>query len=144
MPQEFSLTGAIPAPLTFKDEGNRYEVLRANHFGLEALARFERLEKEFHEIFEAVKSGQATQEQAGAQLDDLLADMIRTVCPTLPDERLRLFGFPDKLAFITWWRGEQPKPAQPLGEAQPGERVIRGRRSPGSSGATTSARPKAS
>lgn len=144
MPREFSLTSAIPEPLIFNDGDTRYEVLMASHLGLEAMARFERLEREFQEIMTAVKGGQTSQEQAGAQLDDLLADMVRSVCPALPDERLRLFGFAGKLAFITWWRGEQPRPVQPPGEAQPGKRVTRGRRSPGSSTPTTSARPKAS
>lgn len=144
MPKQFTLSSVIPEPLAFTDtDGQRYEVLYATQFGLEQLARFERIEAEFHELMTAVREQTMDHESVGARLDAVLREMIGTVCPALPATRKQRLTLAESIAFINWWKGEQPAVAAP-GGPKPGAQQTRARRSPGSSSRTASARPKRS
>ena len=137
---QFSLLDIKPTPHTFRDQGGEiYEVPTARMFGTNAFGSLTRLQAQ---LPQALKELQAAADDAAALpaltlLDQTVNDFFRMLVPQMPLDRVYELGLYDKLAFIQWWQ-QQDQQALPLGEAQAGRPVIRGRRSPASSASTTS------
>jgi hypothetical protein len=143
----FELATLIPEPLTFVDtDGTRYDARPVSAFGAIDYARYERMQREATAALGALAARDTTtdKEAAARQLEQTTNDLILTIVPSLPMERIEQIAFAHKSQFLRWWQNEQPKPEVRAGEAKAGRPVTRGRRSPASAGSTRPSRPKAS
>ena len=147
MATTFNLADLIPEPLTFRDtDGKAYEAHTAEMFGAVDYAKLMRLRTELATAFSALQAKQgdpAMMEQLAANLEDLADDLIAMIVPELPAERRAAIKFGHKFRFLNWWKEQAAPKAGAVGEPKAAEKVIRGRRSPASSGSTTLT-PKAS
>jgi hypothetical protein len=114
-------------------------------FGAVDYAKLLRIRTEMAAAFSALQAKQgdpATMEQLAADVEGMADDLIAMIVPDLPAERRAQIKFGHKFRFLNWWK-EQAAKAQPVGEPKAAEKLIRGRRSPASSGSTVST-PKSS
>lgn len=143
---QFSLLDIKPKPHTFRDQdGQIYEVPTARMFGTSAFGSLTRLQEQLPQALAELK--QSKDEDAALPaltlLDQTVNDFFRMLVPEMPLDRVFSLGLYDKLAFIQWWQQQEQRTTAPVGGAQAGGPVIRGRRSPASA-ASTKSRPKQS
>lgn len=143
---QFSLLDIKPKPHTFRDQdGQVYEVPTARMFGTNAFGRLTWLQEQLPSVLQELKAASSEDATLPAitLLDQTVNEFFRMLVPDMPPDRVFSLGLHDKLQFIQWWQKEERRAAAPVGEAQAGQPVIRGRRSPASAASTT-ARPKKS
>ena len=144
MPQ-FSLLDIKPKPHTFRDQdGQIYEVPTARMFGTNAFGSLTRLQAQLPEALAELTEAEDDDAQlpALALLDQTVNEFFHMLVPSMPLDRVYELGLHDKLAFIGWWQQQEQRTGAPVGEAQAGRPVIRGRRSPASAASTSSRPPK--
>jgi hypothetical protein len=145
----FNLADLIPEQMTFRDvDGKTYEALPSEMFGAAEYAKLMRMQQEMRVTMSVVQSTAGQKkgdvEGAAARLEQIADTLIGMIVPDLPAERIKAMHFGHKFRFLNWWREQSQNGAAPVGEAPAGsEKVIRGRRSPASSG-STALTPKAS
>jgi hypothetical protein len=142
----FSLLDIKPKPHTFRDQdGAVYEVPTARMFGTNAFGSLTRLQAQLPEAMAELEAAKNDDDALPAVtlLDQTVNDFFHMLVPTMPLDRVYELSLYDKLRFIQWWEKEERRQAVPVGEAQAGRAVTRGRRSPASAASTT-ARPKKS
>jgi hypothetical protein len=109
-------------------------------------ARYERMQREATVALSMLASRDTSVDKEGAarQLEHTTNELIQTIVPDLPIERIAAIAFAHKSQFLKWWQNEQPKPEVTMGEAKAVGKVTRGRRSPASVDPTKVSRPKSS
>lgn len=143
----FELAKLIPDPLTFVDaDGTRYEALPVSALGAVDYARYTRMQREATVALSVLGSrDKAVDKEAGArQLEHVTNELMQTIVPTLPADRIQAIAFGHKSQFLKWWQDEQPKSQVHAGEARAGKPVTQGQRSPASAGSTRRSRPSSS
>lgn len=144
---QFSLLDIKPTPHTFRDQdGQIYEVPTARMFGTNAFGQLTRLQAQLPEVLAELKQAESDDARLPAVtlLDQTVNDFFRMLIPEMPLDRVFSLGLYDKLQFIQWWQQQEARTTAPVGEAQAGRPVIRGRRSPASAASTKVSRPKKS
>lgn len=143
----FELAKLIPEPMTFLDaDGTRYDARPVSALGAIDYARYERMQREATVALGALatRDDRVDKEGASRQLEHVTNDLMQTIVPDLPMERIEKIAFAHKAQFLKWWQSEQPKPEVQAGEAKAGRRSNLGQRSLASSKRTKVSRPKAS
>ncbi|WP_110513746.1 hypothetical protein [Herpetosiphon llansteffanensis] len=117
MPKEFTLLNLAPEPLVFSDyDGNKYDVLRPNQFGLRSLAIIDRLQTQIaaHQAELAALADveveddehETEYEHANQQFEKLLNSFIKAVVPKVTTKVCQHMSLVEKLQFMNWWREE--------------------------------------
>lgn len=154
----FSLADLIPEPIvyiddTFGGEGRRHDMRTTTMFSPEDFAVYLRLQREVAALVvlmadkEAAKNDPARVKRASAQTVKILDQLILTIMPDFPRERLEVIPTWAKQEIIKRWKVEQNgtdapavAEAQAVGEVQPPAvtqaKTPRGRRSPASASTT--------
>jgi hypothetical protein len=97
----FELAKLIPEPLTFVDtDGTRYDARPVSALGAIDYARYERMQREATAALGALASRDETVDKEGAsrQLEQVTNELMQTIVPELPIERIQAIAFAHKVA----------------------------------------------
>lgn len=123
MATTFSFDEMVPEEFDFHDnrfggDGTRYDVLTGEMLSITGMVKFRRSEDRLRRLLAkddpSVKDVEA--------LENMMDAILRLIVPKLPDERLKKIPFQHKMAFVGWWKDQQPEPT--AGEVEAGRRLI--------------------
>jgi hypothetical protein len=143
---QYTLLDLTPQGHSFRDtDGLTYDVPTARMFGTLQFGRLHHLQAELPAALAEIREVGDDEERmipAVQRLDQVVNEFFRMLAPKMPPDRVYEIPLQDKIGFIEWWQREEEKirAGQPTGEAQAGQPVSRGRRSPASSRSTKSTR----
>lgn len=135
----YKLTDLSPEPFTVMDDGKRYAGKMVTQFGVLEYARYQRLSRELQAAMETLdgapvmgETGQrapssAEVEAAAAVVDQVVAEILATIVPDMPDARRRALTLAQRIGLLRAWQSAQPD-IDPKGLAPP---ATKGRRSSG-------------
>jgi hypothetical protein len=141
MSKNFRLSGVIPEPLTFTDDGlggdgHTYDVKTAVMLSAADMAALDRIYADVTAYQVAPGADAAAGLAAARLMEQRLDEYIQLLIPDLPPARLQAIPIGLKLQLVSWWRQEHPETA--VGEAAraTARRATQARRSPASAMST--------
>lgn len=107
MSHAFTLAAIVPNDLTIDDPvtGSSYKVKRVSEMGALDVAKLQRLQKR---IFPQGTSDitEVISDEMAARVDEATLDLVKLLCPSMPDATLARMSFTEKVAFFAWWTNE--------------------------------------